>query len=190
MKLRLNTAITGIRGIMNDWVYKRFENITLAVKRPKPNLRPPTATQERTRDRFTDASAYANAVFADPARRAVYEAAARAEGRVTVRSLVVADFLNLPKVKEVDLGAFYGRIGDKILINARDDFEVTAVKVQIRSAAGAVIEEGNAVMGDTRWVYTATTAVAPGDTVTIEATAFDRPGNNTALSEPWMAPMA
>ncbi len=190
MKLVLNNAIVSARGIMDGWVYKRFEDETVAAHLPTPNGAPPSVNQVRVLDRFTDAASYAGAVNADPVRKAVYAAALKRAGRSAsrLRALMVGDFLHLPEVKELDLAEYRGRAGDKIKVWAVDDFEVVAVTVVIKdNATGNVIEQGNAVKGDTRWLYTTQTAIPAGQVVLIEGTAFDRPGNNTTLSDTWAA---
>ena len=187
MRIQLNRAFRGMQGVMDDVIYKRFEDRTISAVKPPPFEGPPTPAQERVRTRFKEAAAYARAVFADPARKAVYEAEAKALGTQTVFALVMSDFLNLPEVKEVDLALYHGRVGDPVVINAEDDFEVVSVKVTIRDEAGVTLEQGFAVKGDTRWIYHATTVAPTNQNVTIEAEAKDRPGHERARSETWHA---
>jgi len=46
-----------------------------------------------------------------------------------------------------------------------------------------VLESGAAVVENGRWTYTTTTNVTPGTTVTVTATALDRPGNSGSSQE-------
>jgi hypothetical protein len=138
----------------------------------------PTAAQLAQRERFRQAALYGKIVMADAEAKAIYEEAAKEKGQ-PVFSLTVADFFNAPSVDEVDLSGYTGAAGDKIVVRASDDFEVTGVHVAVTQADGAAIEEGAAVETPAesgRWIYTATAAVTTGTTVRIAVTASDRPG--------------
>jgi hypothetical protein len=184
MRIQLNRAFRGMQGVLDDVVYKRFEGRTIAVPKPDPFTGPPTAAQVAQRERWKEAASYARAVFADPVRKTVYVDAARAAGRQTVFAITLGDYMSAPKVTDIDLSAYAGAAGNVIKINAVDDFEVVAVSVTIRDAQGNVVEDGPAIRGDTRWIYTAQTP-APAGPLTIEAQAFDRPGNPGVLTKPW-----
>lgn len=186
MKIDLNRAIRGMNGTMDNWVYKRFEGRTIVSQ--KPEFRgPPSLGQIRHREAFARAAEYAKAVFADPARKAAYADAARAAGRTTVFALAMGDYLKPPAVRELDLGGYFGRSGDTVRILASDDFEVTTVKVTIRRASGATLEQGLAVRTGPVWIYRVLAAAPAGEAITIEAEAADRAGNERTLSEPWQA---
>jgi hypothetical protein len=187
MKIRLNRAFRSMRGAVDDFVYRRLDGQTIVGGRPDPSTAPPTEPQLRQRNRFKDGNAYAKLVFADPVRKAVYEAAAKAAGVSTAFALALGDYLNPPEVTEVDITGYAGRVGDLIKVRAQDDFGVLGVQVTLRDEAGALIEQGPAVPAGAVWVYTAQT-VAPLDrTVRIEAEASDRAGNQRTLSEGWHA---
>ena len=135
------------------------------------------------REQFRAAAAYAKAVFADPVRRPPYESAARAKG-MSLFAFVMGDFLKPPVVEVIDAAGYHGVVGDLIKITARDDFEVVGVGVVIRDAADAVLEQGPAALVGGQWTYATTVAVAAGETVTIEATATDRPGHTGSKTVP------
>ena len=187
MKLELNRFLRGMHGVLDDVVYKRFEDGTISMGKPKKFEGPPTAAQLRVRTRFTEAASYATAVLADPDRRDVYITAAKEMGRNSVQSVAMADYLNLPRVHEIDLVFYNGHVGDPIWIIASDDFEVVTVKVRIKDANGTVLEEGLATKTDVRWVYLGKTNVPRDQNLLIEAEAADRAGHDTALSEIWHA---
>lgn len=116
--------------------------------------------------------------MADPQAKAIYEEAARAKGK-PVFSLMVADFFNAPSVDEIDLSEYTGAVGDAIVIQAHDDFDVSGVSVSLTGMDGKAIESGEAAespAGSGRWVYTATAAAPTGTTVRMAVTAMDRPG--------------
>jgi hypothetical protein len=84
---------------------------------------------------------------------------------------MVADFLNAPSVDEIDLSEYTGAVGDAIVIQAHDDFDVTGVSVSLADAGGNPVESGEAVetpAGSGRWVYMATAMDRPGGTAEAE----------------------
>ena len=133
---------------------------------------------------FKAAVAYAKAALADPVRRSVYAAIDQARRRGLIAT-AVADYLKPPVVDAIDLGAYHGAVGDPIMVRASDDVEVTGVTVVIRDESDAVLEQGAAVAQAGAWRYTATAAVAAGQSVTIEATATDHPGHPGAKLTTW-----
>ena len=90
-KLKLNSALQGIRGRIDNWVYRKFGDGVIIARRPEP-AGPPTVAQLAVREQFRAAAAYAKAVFADPVRRPPYEVAARAKG-TPLFAFVMGDFL-------------------------------------------------------------------------------------------------
>ena len=183
-QLKLHAVIESLRGGIGDLVFKqRKDGTSYVARKPEPSGKQPTANQQRIRDRFILASDYAKSVLADPRARAVYEAGAKAKNKPTF-AFAMTDFLSEPKVNEIDVSQYNRQAGDKIYVRALDDFEVTGVEVTIRN--GQVVESGAAVKtsdGLGRWVYTATSTVASGSPLTVEATATDRPGNKGTKSE-------
>ena len=124
-------------------------------------------------------------VMADAETKALYVEAAKAKGH-PVFSLTIADFFNAPMVNEVDLSGYGGAVGEAIVIQATDDFDVADVAVTLTDADGNAIESGAAVetpANSGRWLYTAQTAVATGTTVRIGVMATDRPGGMAEASE-------
>ena len=179
-KSNLTGVWKDVHGRIGDVVFRRGPRGLLLYDRPGPRdpnrlLSPGEAAQ---RKRFKDAIEYSRTVLADPSRRPFYEAVASAR-KIPVSAVIVGDFLNGPEVQTIDLSAYQGQIGDAITVQATDDVEVVSVTVVIRSSSGAVLEQGPATKGDTRWVYHATTAAPRGETLTVEATAVDRPGHSS-----------
>jgi hypothetical protein len=104
---------------------------------------------------------------------------------MTVFSAAMADYLNPPTVDVVDLVGYHGAPGDSIVVRASDKIGVAAVNVAIRAEDLTVLEEGAATLENGTWVYRATTARAPGQPVTVTATALDRPGRTGSKTETW-----
>ena len=181
-KLTLNSALKKIRGGIDDWVYRRVGSKMVISPRPEASMAPPTEGQLAVRNAFRAAASYGRASLADPARRAVYDAVALAREQ-PVLSVAIGDFFNPPQVHVVDTSAYKGQVGDKIKVLASDDVEVMSVNIDIRETGGTLIEQGAATKISEEWIYTATTAVAPGHPVKITATATDRPGNTGQLGK-------
>jgi len=111
---------------------------------------------------------------------------AKAKGQ-PVFSVTIADFYNAPVVSEIDLSGYTGRSGEAIRIVATDDFEVASVGVRITNTNNAVVEEGPAArdgQNGSDWTYQSRTALPAGETVSIEVTATDRPGNKNVKTQP------
>ena len=64
-KLTLNSALQGIRGRIDNWVYRKFGDRVIIARRPE-FTGPPSPAQVAVRDRFKVAAAYARAVMSDP----------------------------------------------------------------------------------------------------------------------------
>ena len=177
-KVKLNPVLEQIRGKVGDLVFKRYGDEVIISQKPDLSDAAPTEAQQAARDRFRQAALYGKLVLADPGTKTLYEKAAKAKGQ-PVFSLTVADFFNAPSVDEVDLSGYGGAVGDQIVIQASDDFEVLGVNVALTDGAGSPLESGAALetpADSGRWVYSATSAVATGTTVRIAITASDRPG--------------
>jgi hypothetical protein len=80
----------------------------------------PSASQIAQKEKFRLATVYGKAVIADPAQKAVYEAASTKSGKPAF-AVAVGDFLNAPAVDEIDLSGYTGQIGETIRIRASDD---------------------------------------------------------------------
>ncbi|HEY1872514.1 MAG TPA: hypothetical protein VGG71_15725, partial [Chitinophagaceae bacterium] len=99
-------------------------------------------------------------------------------------NIAFRDFLKAPVVKKIDLSSYKGTTGSTIVITAKDDFRVAAVNVHIQTAAGVLVEEGNAILNPinrNQWIYTAVQNNATLAGSVINATAKDLPGNTGSL---------
>jgi len=97
--------------------------------------------------------------------------------------LRLARSLQLPVVDQIDLSTYTGKAGETIRITASDDFAVAGVEVTIHDTGGAVLEQGAATAADGVWNYVTTTNLPPGQQVSIEVTATDRPGHKTTKAQ-------
>lgn len=177
-KVKLNPVLETMRGQVGDLVFKHYGDEVVVGRKPDRSGIQPTEAQLEHQERFRQAVLYGRLVMADMEKKALYEKASKTSGK-PLFSLTVADFFNAPTVDTVDLSTYSGAIGNEIVIQAHDDFEVTKVDINISGTGGQAIEGGSAIetpAGSGRWVYTATAAVAQGTEVRIAVVASDRPG--------------
>lgn len=174
-KTELNSALRGISGAIDNWVYRNLGD-RIVICRRSVSTATPTDAQLAVRERFRLAADYGRAAKQDPQLLPIYEAVAKAKG-TSVLIAMMTDYLNPPDVNSVDLSSYTGRVGDVIRIRASKDAGVLAVNVAIRAADLSVLEEGSAILQNGTWIYTATSAIPSSPAVTITATAVDRPGN-------------
>jgi hypothetical protein len=159
-------------------VFRETRGQLVMSNRPKkPDV--PTDHQVNVRSRFMEAVAYAKGVLADPLVSAEYEAA-MTESSHSIYGSALTDYLKVPRILGIDHSGYAGLVGDFIRIRAIDDFRVETVRVEIRSAADVLIEQGNAVNDPAQsvhWNYAATqpNALLPGTRIRVFVT--DRPGN-------------
>jgi hypothetical protein len=91
--------LRSVRGRMGDRVYKTYGDKIVVTRVPCFDGHVPTAAQWQRRAMMRAATAYAQAVYADPVAKAIYAAAAKQLGRQPFR-LAVADYLRgRPRVK-------------------------------------------------------------------------------------------
>jgi len=163
-------------------VFRRKRSGKLVVaKNARPSDEPPSEVQLKVRERFRECIIYGTAVMKDPELKAMYAAAVR--GDQSAYNLAVRDAFKAPEIKSVNTDAYSGQPGSTVTARVIDDFKVTAVKVSIFSPQGALVEEGDAVLGSNGldWSYTAT---AVNDAVAgsrIRIVAMDTPGNESSL---------
>lgn len=84
----------------------------------------------------------------------------------------------------MDAADYKGIPGSTIVIQAKDDFRVSEVKLRIQTTAGLLVEEGNAILNPVnrnQWIYTATQNNATPAGSVITAYALDLPGNKGSL---------
>jgi hypothetical protein len=176
-KITMNAGFKSASGGLDDVIFRTVRGQTFMTRRPEPQPSKPSPAQQKQRERFAAASYYAREVLSDPCQRRAYEAFAQEHGR-RADKLLTSDFLTPPVIDEIDLSSYRGRAGDIIRVRATDDIEVVSVNVTVQTAAGVKLEEGAANKVHGVWRYSATMAPPAGETLTIIATAKDRPGHD------------
>lgn len=152
--------------------------------RPKlKKRRKSSAKQDEIKLRFRMAAKYARKIINDDTLRPDYEAAVL-PGQ-TAYNVAFADFFLGPEISEINTDGYKGAIGDKLIVRALDNFQVTDVAFQIFGADGTEIETGLATMEENGvdWGYTATAANPELTGSIIRVMAVDRPQNRTVLDK-------
>ena len=184
-KVEFNAITSHFQGKLGDIRFRNYLGRKIVVLRSKPSGAPPTEAQQQVRESFLLAVAYAKGALGSPTTRALYEERARLKQQ-PLFSVAIGDYFKSPMVNAIDATGYHGHIGDPIKVTATDDFEVVSVDVVIRDAADAVLEQGPAALIAGQWTYATTVGVASGQTVKIEATAKDHPGNPGVKTMPWL----
>ena len=184
-KVGNNIVTTGLSGKLGNLiVFRNRGGKTVVSKAPLKKEQEPTEVQQQHQQRFQEAVLYAKAAIADPEKKEAYSASAE-EGQ-SAYNVAVADFLNAPRIDEIDVSHYTGQPGSYIQVRAVDDFNVAEVTVAIQAADGTEVESGAALLqpGTTWWRYTATTVneSLEGDKIVVRVS--DTPGNLSEGEQP------
>jgi hypothetical protein len=179
-KRRMNPVAGDIEGLVGDLVFYRRKGEPCVRRRPVRE-KPFTRAEKKNQSRFGSAGRYAKAVLTDPIQEARYEKAAKGT-KGSAQNLAVSDFMRFPKLTEIDLSGYTGRVGEIIRVRAEEGvLGAAGVKVVIADRAKATVEQGDAVVeaDGLWWAYAAQKELAPDQAVWITVTANDQPGNRT-----------
>ena len=180
---KLGPFLQALEGALGDVVFKHYGRKIVISRKPNFQNRVFSVAQKESQEYFKEAGRYARAAKANPEVWQAYSDEAKASAKAP-RCIAIRDFLNPPRVTEVDLRLYNGRAEDKILVLATDDSGVTKVEVAVLNAQGDIVEKGLAEnAGGNLWAYVATVSIDEGSVVKIEATAFDRPGHSGNLQK-------
>lgn len=180
IKLEVGAGIASISGRIGNIVFRTAaDGQTYAQQAPAPGQQPGTPAQQQWRKgKFLEAVAYGNAQKRDPTGIAYYERFRQPGSFQSVYSLALADYTHPPQVLALAAAGYRGQAGAYLRVRAHDPYGVTTVRVQVLSATGLVLEEGNAEMlGDDWWQYQTRQQYPPSVARQLRALATDRPGN-------------
>jgi hypothetical protein len=183
-KATFNPWLIGVSGKSGDLVFRKHKKQTVVAQLPRKMPGPATPRQLLQREQFKSAQIYARKILSDDLQREAYLRLAKAQDR-RVNKIIESDFLLPPIVDRIDLKQYTGRAGGMIRVLAHDDLEVVAVFVTIETKDGIILEGGTAAKSHDVWRYLTMTDVPEGKSLTITATAADRPGNSASLSVSW-----
>lgn len=180
-KNKRNEYADGFSGkIGRNMVFRQTKSEEVIIARkPRKTDKPPHIKRLATQRLFKRGALYAKTVESNPEQKMLY--AASAKGLQSAFNLALRDFCRPPKVDSIDRSGYQGRIGDRIIIEATDDFKVASVQVAIYTIDHELVEQGVAVLEGLDWVYTATEDHIALEGSTIKATAKDLPGNEGSL---------
>ena len=173
-----NYVTHGLRGQVGElFVFKLVNGKTIVAAPPHKSRHEPTEKQLKHQELFQEAAIYGKTVMVTPQLKAMYETSVPEGG--SVYKVALADFMNAPKIKEVDVTAYTGNPGNTIKMRVTDDFMVKNVHVTITNEDGILVEEGEAVkqVNGLDWLFTATVQndSFTGDKIVVRA--YDLPGN-------------
>lgn len=179
-----NLLVKGARGnVGKQFVYRKHGNNTTIARMPRMNENAvPSAEQLDARELFASAALYAQGAMADAVLKKEYRK--KAPAGKTAFNMAMRDFMKPPVIKSINTGQYNGTPGAVIIVQAKDDFRVATVKVGIYTAAGSLLEEGNAVLDPInrlQWTYTAVQSNSSPPGSVVRAVAADLPGNTAML---------
>jgi hypothetical protein len=182
MKVKLNPMFEQASGQLGELVFRKVRGQTIAGRKPSFTA-DPTDDQIAHREQFKKAVAFGKSVMTDSSLRAFYEVAAQSRN-IPLFALTVADYFNKPTITSADISTYNGKLGDKILIAAMDDFGVVKVQVNLLDSDGMVLETGQAVetpADSGHWVYTGKTSFPINTELDVEIVDTDRPGGSATV---------
>lgn len=164
-----------------ELVFRNWQGKTVVAKAPQGFEGKPTPEQSKIRENFGLGARYAKKASKNPELAAAYKSVLRPRQNVYSRAL--QDFVTPPRILGFHTREYQGVVGNPILINATDDFNVKEVFVEIYSAAGVLLEQGKAglVPDSNQWLYTATVVNSQVVGSVLKAIAIDTPGNEGSL---------
>jgi hypothetical protein len=107
------------------------------------------------------------------------------ETGLTAYNIAIADWFVAPKVLEINVDRWTGKIGQLIRVKARDNVRVARVSLVIRDAEGQLLEMGEAAQSEpvsAWWNYTTKSLVRLEPFPSVKAIARDLPGNSASFT--------
>ncbi len=182
-KVRNNVIVRGLSGSFGDQMVLKIDKAGRTIVSNMPTFdenRDFTPAQQAQHEKFREASAYAK----DAKDQTVY--VEKAEGTpMNPYNIAMADWFHEPEIKEIDLSAWTGQVGQPIRIRAMDDVQVKEVRVAITDEADVLLEQGAAVEGENSW-WTYTTSATVGRSLPnmkVVVSAADLPGHVTQMTQ-------
>lgn len=182
-RLYNNIVILGSNGLVGGQFADRKTRLEQSIFTSKPSFddyRKASENRKVYESVVQEATTYAN--FAQ--KEDVYIKKAKRLS-VTPYYIALADWFEAPKVLEINVDSWTGKIGQSIRVKARDNVMVARVSVVIRGADERVLEMGEATQsepGSPWWSYTTKSVVQMTPFPIVEATAYDLPGNTDSFA--------
>ncbi|WP_315051757.1 hypothetical protein [Capnocytophaga leadbetteri] len=183
MAQSFNILTQDLRGeVGKTIVFRQRGEKTFVARYPRPRNPELKATEKQLkhRSKFQEAVLYAKSVLANPTQKALYQADHKVKRKLmSAFNVAIADYLNPPVVRRIDVSNYRGKIGDKIYFIILDDISVQSVKVALHQSGDTLIEQGDAVKEGMLYVYTATTNQSSFTGSILTVTVTDLPKNVT-----------
>ena len=156
-------------------------NQSIIAGLPKAREGAISAVQFELQKSFKLAVIYARKAMTNPQLKEAYAAARR--DNQSAYNVAFMDAYKGPELSDLRTDEYKGTIGDKIIVQAIDNFRVTNVKFKLLSADGTELENGDAIEDENGydWIYTSkkNNSSLPG--TIIQVTAEDIPKNKALL---------
>ncbi|MBI9065119.1 MAG: hypothetical protein JEZ14_24255 [Marinilabiliaceae bacterium] len=184
-RVKRNMFTQGLSGsVGSNMVFRNRGDETIVAVSPE-HSGVVTEKQEEVRETFLMATIFAKNILKDETKRKLYQEKADTTPSRNSYLVAVSDFLNAPRIKNINLNEYTGATGSKMKARVIDDFKVETVSFEIYSHEGTLIEQGDAIIDETglSWIYTATqdNPQVSGSKIVVKAT--DIPGNLTQTEE-------
>jgi hypothetical protein len=183
-KINNNPLLKGLSGMFGDVVvYSERRGKMIMSNRPKKREES-TDHQKLVKSKFLQAVQYAKGQMKNDSAKAEYAAAVN-DKLMSAYAVAVADYLKGPEIIAVNTKAYNGHVGDVIEVLAIDNFKVTEIIVEIRSASDQLIEEGPAMItvdNTLNWRYTTAQENAESVGTRLIIRAKDKPGTSPKKS--------
>ncbi|MBN2213642.1 MAG: hypothetical protein JW723_05305 [Bacteroidales bacterium] len=178
-RLKERNIIKGLSGrVGKNFIFKQYGSKTIISVYPDMSKVRLSAKQKKENNRFREAMAYARSQMSDPDAKAAYKA--KAKDMQKPHNVAIADFYNPPEIDYVDVSISKAGQADRIFIDAKDDFMVVRVEVEITSDDGNQKETGQAMqINENRWLYVVREVYHTAEGLTVTIRALDKPGNCT-----------
>jgi hypothetical protein len=160
-------------GAERYFIYRTRSGKNLIARKPAMDLNQ-NAQKKSMQEEVRRAVTYAEFACEEP----IYQCKAVGTPN-SAYNLAVADALGKPQILDIDLHGWSRKPGQTLLVKARDNFLVLSVHLVIRKGE-TIIEEGDAEQSELDglvWRYVLQTAVERKPGLTLEAYAYDLPGN-------------
>lgn len=182
--VRKNLVTKGLSGKLgDDIVFRQTTAGTVVCASPQKSTTV-SEKQLQQQELFKKASQYAKMQMSNPEMKVAYEAIAKKKNFPNGYNVAVADYFKAPVIQRIDTSLYKGGIGDRIVVEAFDDFKVKLVEVSILLADGNLLEQGNAIQqsNEFEWQYTARVENVRIDGCKITVRVLDYPENETVES--------
>ncbi|GAO44672.1 hypothetical protein [Flavihumibacter petaseus] len=179
-----NLLLHGASGSIDNYYTRQHRGKTQLCRKPRSKDGwKAKGGQIENREKFKAANAYAKRVLNDPELLAVYEGLLKKYEEV--QNIAVRDAFRPPEILDLDVD--FNPATEKLCISiiAVDDTKVVSVEVTLMDCIEQVLLQGQALRhpyNHNKWIFEADNVTALPESGTIEAIAYDIPGNRATAT--------